>query len=138
MKIAATYDNGSIFQHFGHSKQFKLYEIADGAVKASSLLPTDGSGHCALADLLRSQNVDTLICGGIGAGAQNMLAKAGIKLYGGASGNADEAVTALLADRLVYNPNVQCSHHGDHTHGDCHSGHEHHCGDHQHGNHCHE
>lgn len=54
--------------------------------------------------------MDVLICGGIGGGAQNALAEAGIKLYGGVSGNADEAVNAYLEGKLDFNPNVQCSH----------------------------
>ena len=32
MKIAVTYENGQIFQHFGHTEQFKLYEAADGKI----------------------------------------------------------------------------------------------------------
>ena len=125
MKVAVTYDNGSIFGHFGHTEQFKVYEIENGEIKSSEVVDTNGSGHGALAGLLANLKVDTLICGGIGAGAQNALAEAGIKLYGGVSGNADEAVKALIAGTLAFNPNVKCSHH-DHEHG----GEAHKCGDH--------
>lgn len=77
--------------------------------------------------------MDALICGGIGGGAQMALAEAGIKLYGGVSGEADEAVNALLAGSLGYNPDVHCSHHG-HEHGE--GGHT--CGEHGCGYHgCH-
>lgn len=132
MKIAVTYENGNIFQHFGHTEAFKIYDIEDGRIAASRVEDTNGSGHGALAGVLKEWKVDTLICGGIGAGAQIALAEAGIKLYGGASGSADAAVEALLAGNLVYNPDVQCSHHGEHHHGGgCGShgfGGEHHCG----------
>ena len=114
MNIAVTYENGQIFQHFGHTAQFKLYHIADGKVVSSELLDTNGSGHGALAGFLMQHGVDTLICGGIGGGAQSVLAEAGIQLYGGVSGDADEAVAALLSGRLNYDPNVHCSHHHDH------------------------
>lgn len=127
MKIAATYENGNIFQHFGHSEQFKVYDIEDGKVLSARVIGTNGSGHGMLAGLLRDERVDTLICGGIGAGAKNALADAGIRLFGGVSGSADEAVAALLAGSLQYNPEIECNHHGSHEHGDCHSGHEH-CG----------
>ena len=110
-KIAVTYENGEIFQHFGHTEQFKLYTIANGTITAVEVVDTNGSGHGALAGFLLEHNVDTLICGGIGGGAQNALAQAGIQLYGGVSGNADEAVNALLTGTLGYNPNVHCSHH---------------------------
>lgn len=126
MKIAVTYENGNIFGHFGHTEQFKLYEINDGKIMSSTIVSTNGSGHGALAAFLHNHGVDTLICGGIGGGAINALTEAGIKLYGGVVGSADEAVEALLAGRLDYNPNVKCSHH-EHEHGSCG---EHGCGHH--------
>lgn len=125
MKIAVTYENGQIFQHFGHTELFKLYEAADGEILRTQILQTNGSGHGALAGLLMQQGVDTLICGGIGGGAQAALAEAGIRLYGGVSGDADAAVNALLHGALDYDPNVRCSHHS-HEHGE--GGHS--CGDH--------
>ena len=130
MKIAVTYENGEIFQHFGHTETFKIYDIADGKVVSAEVVDTNGSGHGAPAGFLVAHGVDTLICGGIGGGAQNALAQAGIRLFGGVSGNADEAVNALLAGNLGYNPNVHCDHH-DHEAG-------HSCGDHGCGSHsCH-
>lgn len=130
MKIAVTYEDGEIFQHFGHTEAFKIYDIADGKVVSAEVVDTNGSGHGALAGFLVTHGVDTLICGGIGGGAQNALAQAGIRLFGGVSGNADEAVNALLAGNLGYNPNVHCDHH-DHEAG-------HSCGDHGCGSHsCH-
>ena len=130
MRIAVTYENGEIFQHFGHTEQFKFYDVEDGKVVSSQVIDTNGSGHGALAGLLSSGNVDVLVCGGIGGGAQMALAEAGIKLYGGVSGKADEAVAALLTGNLAYNPDVHCDHH-DHEHGE--DGHT--CGEHGCGNH---
>ena len=117
MKIAVTYDNGRIFQHFGHTEQFKIYTVEDGKVVSAAVVDTNGSGHGALAGFLAEQNVTVLICGGIGGGAQMALADAGIKLYGGVSGACDAAVEAYLANNLGYNPNVKCDHH-DHEHND--------------------
>ena len=130
MTIAVTYEAGLVFQHFGHTPSFKLYQVENDAVIASRVVETGDSGHGALAGFLKAQNVDVLICGGIGGGAQMALAEAGIKLYGGVHGDADEVVTDFLAGQLVYNPNVRCNHHG-HDHG-------HTCGDHGCGSHsCH-
>ena len=135
MRIAVTYENGNIFQHFGHTGQFKLYDIEDGKVIKTELIDTNGSGHGALAGVLSAVKADVLICGGIGGGAQMALAESGIKLYGGVSGNADEAVNAFVSGRLDFNPDVHCDHH-DHEHGgethvcsDQGCGHGH-CGDH--------
>ncbi len=130
MIIAVTYDNGEIFQHFGHTEYFKLYEVQDGMILNSMVIDTNGSGHGALAGVLADNSVDVLICGGIGGGAQMALASAGIKLYGGVSGNADDAVKALLSENLDYNPDVRCDHH-DHEHGQG----EHTCGSHGCGSH---
>ena len=120
MKIAVTYENGQVFQHFGHTGQFKVYEVEDGKVVSSAVLPTNGSGHGALAGFLRERGVDTLICGGIGGGARTALAEAGITLYPGASGEADAQVAALLAGSLSYDPDTVCAHHEGHGEGhDC-------------------
>ena len=132
MRIAATYENGQIFQHFGHTEQFKVYDVAQGRITASQVVSTNGSGHGALAGLLNALQVDVLICGGIGGGAQAALAAAGIKLYGGVSGSADKAVEALIAGNLDFDPDAKCDHHdhhhgGDHTCGSHGCGGEHHC-----------
>ena len=117
MGISGADENGSIFRHFGRTAAFKLYDAEDGEVRASAVQSTDGSGHGALVGFLRDKGVDALICGGIGGGAQTALAQAGIRLYGGVSGGADEAVRALLDGRLAYDPDVRCGHH-DHAHGE--------------------
>ena len=132
MKIAVTYENGQVFQHFGHTAQFKLYTVENGAIVDSQVIDTNGSGHGALAGLLSRLGTDVLICGGIGGGAQAALAQAGIKLYGGVHGDADQAVAGFVAGNLAYDPNAKCDHH-DHHHGDDHT-----CGDHGCGSHsCH-
>ena len=135
MKIAVAYENGQIFQHFGHTEQFKIYTIEHGKIVSAEIIDTNGSGHGALAGFLATQNVYALICGGIGGGAQMALANAGIRLYGGVSGSCDAAVGALLANKLNFNPEVKCDHH-DHEHGE--EGHtcgSHGCGSHNGNNH---
>lgn len=130
MKIAVTYDNGQIFQHFGHCQNFKVYSVEDGKIISSEVVNAAGSGHGALAGFLQNLGAEMLICGGIGGGAQNALAQAGIQLYGGVAGSADDAARALAEGVLAYNPNVHCDHH---DHGEGHSCGEHHCGEDKHG-----
>ena len=120
MKIAVTYENGEIFGHFGHTKQFKVYETENGKILSSKVIDTNGSGHGALAGMLAALNIDVLICGGIGGGAQMALSNAGIKLFGGVQGNADKAVEAFLENALEYDPEAKCDHH-DHEHGEGHT-----------------
>lgn len=134
MKIATTYENGQIFQHFGHTEQFKIYNVKDEKIVSSEVVDTNGSGHGALADFLSALNVDVLICGGIGGGAQMALTQAGIKLFGGVQGDADRAVESFIAGVLAYDPNAKCEHH-DHHHGEGHVCGNHGCGSHNCGNH---
>lgn len=133
MKIAVTYENGEVFQHFGHSEQFKVYEVKEGKVVSSEVVDTNGSGHGALSGFLKEHGVEVLICGGIGGGARTALAEAGIELYPGAMGNADAQVESFLKGSLSYDPDTRCAHH-DHQHGENHD-----CGSHSHscgGGHC--
>lgn len=138
MKIAVTYENEQIFQHFGHTEQFKVYEVEDGRIISARVISTNGQGHGALASLLGTIGADVLICGGIGGGAQMALAEAGIALRGGVSGSCDAAVEAFLAGKLAYNAAVKCNHHGEHHHEEGHKCGDHGCGSHNCGGHsCH-
>ncbi|MCQ2501115.1 MAG: FKBP-type peptidyl-prolyl cis-trans isomerase [Lachnospiraceae bacterium] len=127
MRIAVTYENDEIFQHFGHCEVFKIYDVEDNQVVAAQLIKANGSGHDAMAALLADKDIEVLICGGIGAGAQNALDEAGIDVMAGQTGNVDEAVAAYLRGELV-NSGVNCDHHshdegeGCGCGGDCGSG----------------
>ena len=133
MRIAVTYADGMIFQHFGHTQQFKVYEAENGAIVSSEVVDTNGSGHGALAGVLSAIGADVLICGGIGGGARMALAEAGVQLYGGCMGDADAAVADFLAGNLRYNPDVRCNHHDGH--GEHHTCGDHGCGSHNCGHH---
>ena len=45
MKIAVTYDNGEVFQHFGHTEQFKVYEVEAGKVVHMEVVAANGAGR---------------------------------------------------------------------------------------------
>lgn len=115
MKIAVTYDNGEIFQHFGKTEAFKIYDIEDNKVISSEVIDSNGTGHGALAGLLAEQGVNVLICGGIGGGAQTALKEAGIELCAGAQGNTDRAVESYLKGELE-NSGANCDHHHEEGH----------------------
>ena len=126
MKIAVTYDNGNIFQHFGKTEFFKLYEVENNQVVSSEVISSNGAGHGALAELLGNQSVDLLICGGIGGGAQTALADAGVEVCSGVQGDVDQAVEAYLKGELV-SAGVNCDHHHEEGHS---------CGSHEDGHSC--
>ena len=134
MRIAIPYENGNVFQHFGHTAQFAIYDVQDGKIAGSAVVPTLGSGHGALAGFLQRSRVDVVICGGIGGGAQQALARAGIKLCAGVKGDADAAVAAYLAGTLEFGASANCDHHHE---GEAHECGEHGCGEHKCGSGCH-
>ena len=127
MKIAVTYDNGEVFQHFGRTESFKIYDVEDNKIISSEVISSNGTGHGALAGLLAEQGVNVLICGGIGGGAQTALTEAGIDLCAGAQGNVDEVVETYLKGELE-SSGVNCDHH---HHEEGHS-----CGSHEEGHSC--
>ena len=131
MVVAVTYEKGQVFQHFGHTEYFKIYETSETEVLKSEILSTEGQGHSALAAFLKERKVNTLICGGLGAGAQMALQEMGIRVFPGITGNADEAVRQLVAGTLACHPGANCHHHQHHE-GDC--GHAHCAGHHCAGN----
>ncbi len=110
MRVAVTYEDGKVFQHFGRTQQFKVYEVEDKKIISSEVMGSDGIGHEALAFLLADRDIDVLICGGMGAGAQAALAEAGLEVCAGAEGDADAAVEAYLRGELE-SKGVTCDHH---------------------------
>lgn len=132
MKIAVTFENGQIFQHFGKTEFFKVYEVENNEILSSEVISSNGSGHGALAGILAEQKIDVLICGGIGGGAQNALSEVGIEVIAGASGDVDTAVHSYLKGELV-SAGVTCNHH---HHEEGHSCGDHGCGGHEEGHSC--
>ena len=125
MRIAVTYENGYVGQHFGHTEEFKVYDVEDGGIVNTQILSSNGQGHGMLAVVLKEADVELLICGGIGMGARYALNEMDIELIPGAQGKADDVVRAYLSGTLEYDPDATCHHHDhDHEHG-CEG--DHHC-----------
>ncbi len=121
MKVAVTYEEGEVFQHFGRTEQFKIYDVENGGISSSSVIGNNGNSHGGLINVLLENHVNALICGGIGNGAKEMITANGISLYPGVSGNADKCVEMLASGNLSFNPDVECHEHGHEE------GHEHTC-----------
>ena len=129
MIVAVTYENEKVFQHFGHTKQLKIYDIEDNNIKQERIIEVNENGHGELVELLSNNEVQILICGGIGSGAKEGLEKANIKFYSGVLGDADNAVKNLLNKKLKYNENAHCEYHEHNEH----SCNEHKCNEDKHG-----
>ncbi len=119
MKIAVTYNNELVEQHFGQASEFKIYAVEDGKITNQEIKSTTGYAHGTLVDLLTKSGVDTLICGGLGNGAKTLITQANIKLIPGVTGKADEAVKAYLNNNLDFDPDISCA--GHHHDGENHS-----------------
>ena len=124
MKIAVTYEKGEVFQHFGKTEQLKIYEIDQNKIINTNIIDTNGQGHGVLCDLLKNNNVDILLCGGLGTGAKNMLEENNIKVFAGVKGNTDKNVEDYLANKLEYDNEYKCNHH---HHGEDHDCENHDC-----------
>jgi len=114
MKIAITYDNGKIWQHFGKTEYFKIYEIENDEVEDSYVISANGNSHGALAGFLGDNEINTVICGGVGAPMVEKLEALGMKVYPGIEGEADDAVENLLSGELEVNNDAVhegCNHH---------------------------
>ena len=118
MRIAIPYYMDKVFQHFGHAPRFKIYEVENHQVLMEMVVDVEEKGHDSVSALLRSMDVRAVICGNIGEGAMNALREAGIVFYGGVTGDADAAITALIEGGLKYDPNIRCEEH-EHSCGDC-------------------
>ncbi len=120
MRIAMTYENGRVGQHFGRTEYFKVYDVEGGKITSEETVSTNGEGHGALAGVLRELNADVLICGGIGMGARMALQEIGLTFLPGVDGNCDEVIAAYLSNTLSFDLNETCHHHDHEEVHDCH------------------
>ena len=117
MKIAVTCFQDEVFAHFGRTPEFAIYQVEDGKIVKEERVAAPAEGHSALAGFLKTQNVTTLICGGIGGGAINALRAAGIDVFTGATGKVREQAESLLAGQLPKTGDANCDHSGhEHNH----------------------
>lgn len=130
MRVAVATDstNDTVFQHFGHTEIFTIYDITNGFVTSKRAISTNGEGHETLGGILKDNGIQILICGGIGGAAKKVLADAGIGLVSGVSGNIDDVLAGVLSGAIKDDPSAECDHHEHYSedHGGCHCG-EHHC-----------
>ncbi len=127
MRIAVPYENGEIFQHFGRTPAFKIYDVEDKKIVKSEILSCEGNGHAALGGWLTAHHVNAVICGGIGAGAIGVLSGANIKVFTGVVGKADQAINGLIDGTLECGLSDNCDHHHEEQEHECECHHECHC-----------
>ena len=128
MKIAIPTEGNKIYGHFGKTTVFTVYEVSEHASIHQTQLSTEGSGHGALVGALKKEEVDVLLCGGIGGPAKSGLEQEGIKVISGLSGEVEKAIYAYLKGEISESAGVTCNHH----HGE-----EHDCNHHEEGHECH-
>ena len=107
-------ETGNIFQHFGKTQYFKIYQIEDGKILSSEVIDNGGNGHHAIPPYLKSLGVETLILGNRGQGAIEAIAVSGLKEMPGITGSADKAAELFAKGELKPNFEAKCNHHGEH------------------------
>ncbi|MCR5490509.1 MAG: NifB/NifX family molybdenum-iron cluster-binding protein [Bacilli bacterium] len=105
MKLAICYNpsDNTIFQHFGQTEHFLIVDTKTGE---RSLIDNGGNSHKALVLYLKGLAVDTVIAGGMGDRAIELLKQAGINVIPGVRGSAEEAIKAFEEGKLEGNFNV--------------------------------
>lgn len=109
MKIAVSYKDGEIFEHFGHAECFAIYDfdLQDMNNSTKKLVDvTDRHGHQAMADLMKGEDVAAVISGSMGGEAKALLLSYGIVPVVGYCGDADTAAELLVMGRLPIDPNA--------------------------------
>lgn len=111
-KIAITTDEkGDVYGHFGTCPSFTIYELEGAMLKEKTKLETNGSGHSEIANLLIENQVDVLICGGIGSAAMNILLEAGILCIPGQQGDVDVVVASYMDGSIMTSEAPTCAGH---------------------------
>lgn len=120
MRLALPYENGQINQHFGRSREFAIVDVEGCAIKTRKNVSAANlqHNHEGLAGLMRTEGVDVVITGGIGAHALSSLEDAGLKVITGVGGGIDEVVNSYMRGELV-SRRTSCQHHHGEHHG-CH------------------
>lgn len=103
MKVAVAYNEGQIFEHFGHCETFAVYDYAEADVNQCTkrlLDCSDRHGHAAMAELMQEQGIDFVLCGNMGGEAKSLLLSYGIIPVVGYCGDADTAADMLITGQL--------------------------------------
>lgn len=101
MKIAVTYNKGSINKHLASTEQFKIYETDCGKIFSNDIVGTQDISPDELIKFLEDIEADVMICGNVGAAIKSMFDESGILLCSGIEGNADEMVSRFLNGELI-------------------------------------
>ncbi|KAF1084881.1 Dinitrogenase iron-molybdenum cofactor [Sporotomaculum syntrophicum] len=113
MKIALPHEYGYVNQHFGKSREFVIVELSGGQIIDKKIISAEQMqhNHEGLAGLLRDEQVDTVIVGGIGAGALQPLKANGLQVITGISGKIDDVVVKYTLGHLPSNSAASCDNH---------------------------
>lgn len=119
MRIAVASENGSVFQHFGKSPEFTMYDVETELVQHKEIIPTNGASHGQIADFLVDNGADIVICGGMGSGAKTALRERRIEIVPGVKGEVDDIIVRYLSGEKIQSFEAECNHHSHNSEGGC-------------------
>ena len=110
MRIVVPVEQDTVSASLAHSEGFRFFEDDHGRIVRRFYAPLTASGDAAAAvDTLEEYGVDALICGALPGDERLLTATAGIMLFPGFSGGAEDAVLDFLSGAVARDPNNKCN-----------------------------
>jgi len=97
--IAIPLENGILCSHFGHCQQFSIIDAEDNSISGETLVTPPPHEPGLLPAWLAEKGVTDVIAGGMGMGAQQKFAQAGVDVFG-YSGNVQKALDDFMNNTL--------------------------------------
>jgi predicted Fe-Mo cluster-binding NifX family protein len=117
MKLAVPVNqHGQVDGHFGHCDYYRIFSFSENKeiTDIQTIASVNGCGcKSNIASVLAEMGVQTMLAGGIGMGAINVLNQAGIDVIRGCSGDSEELVKLYFKGQIV-DSGETCSHHEHH------------------------
>ena len=109
MRIAIPVHGDEVFSPMGEAEAFHFYEDDHGRITRQFLVPMEKAGLDSALELLEQYGIDALICGAVSDEERHAVGTAGVMLFPGVSGKADDAALGFLSGSVISDPNNHCN-----------------------------
>jgi predicted Fe-Mo cluster-binding NifX family protein len=119
VKIAIPTRENQVDDHFGHCAMYTVVTADENHnIINKEIIPSPQGCGCKsnIATVFQQMGVTTMLAGGIGEGAINVLSRHGIQVIRGCSGDVDQLAVNYLKGSLI-DSGISCSHHEHHGEG---------------------
>ena len=109
MRIAIPVRGDEVFSPMGEAEALHFYEDDHGRITRQFLVPMEKAGLDSALELLEQYGIDALICGAVSDEERHAVGTAGVMLFPGVSGKADDAALGFLSGSVISDPNNHCN-----------------------------